>query len=523
MSRNFKGSGVGVKKMKKFPLILKYLEAFHKDIYDLFDDLGMEGALIPKRNGAITFLLPSKTYITKIRKSIESDNPEEATDMLLSLIIPDYLDSTAAFTEKQDDIPNLLGKKITIKGVSGNKVAIDDGDLTIDSDFRGFERQGNRKRGNLAVWELKGEVEFQNAPPATFKYLKREFDKTKKPFAKTIGKGEDNISELLRKTCESEIEAIINGKKNDEGLFISPILNAVARIIRGLSGNNDLLLAARCLLTKCHIIDFIILTKTPDIFPSSDIMEAYNKSVDQDNNVDTIKNLFNSNFNDNSSIISNFNKLESVKSNIQSSVCNLGSRLNKIICNIYEELDNSNTLKYENYSVSNVYPKYLSDIFKSNKGSHLALDETKQFLHVTFNKIKNSIPVNSPEWFDSRKTRAEEYRNFFQDFFDCFKITNDPNKSILNMQKLDVKDDKYAVSFCEEGLFLHFPTPTGNFNHLEDRVKYGGNDEDENILDLEYENTLDTFDNSAIKLSECTINELKAYMKSNNGRLPTFN
>ena len=99
---NAKG-GAGNKKMKKFPRIIDYLEAHHKDIYDLIDDLAMHGALTPKRGGSITFLIPDKKYIAKIRKSIESDKPEEATDMIGSLILLDLFETANDFAEKQDD------------------------------------------------------------------------------------------------------------------------------------------------------------------------------------------------------------------------------------------------------------------------------------------------------------------------------------------------------------------------------------------------------------------------------------
>ena len=165
--------GSGNKSMKKYPRILDYLEAHHKEVYDLIDDLAMHSSLTPKRGGSITFLLPDKKYILKIKKMILSETPEDATDMMGSLILLDLFESPSDFSNKQDDIPNSLGKKITIKNVSANKVDIDDGELTIDPDFKPFNRQGSSKRGNIAVWHLVGEVNYAHAGKSAFKYQKQ--------------------------------------------------------------------------------------------------------------------------------------------------------------------------------------------------------------------------------------------------------------------------------------------------------------------------------------------------------------
>jgi hypothetical protein len=86
---NVSKGGAGNKKMIKYPRILDYLEAHYKDVWDLFEDLAMHSSLTPRRGGGITFLIPDKKYIDNIKKIIESENPEPATDMLSSLILQD--------------------------------------------------------------------------------------------------------------------------------------------------------------------------------------------------------------------------------------------------------------------------------------------------------------------------------------------------------------------------------------------------------------------------------------------------
>ena len=79
----------GTKSMKKYPRIIDYLQNHYKKVYDLIDDAGMHASLTPRRGGSITFLIPDDKLIAKIRKTLESDDPEKATDMILSLILKD--------------------------------------------------------------------------------------------------------------------------------------------------------------------------------------------------------------------------------------------------------------------------------------------------------------------------------------------------------------------------------------------------------------------------------------------------
>lgn len=513
------GGSNDLNKMKKFPSILKYLEAHHSEIYNLIEDLGMEGSLIPKRQSGLTFLLPGKTYTNKIRKTMESSKPEDASDMLLSLIIPVCLDSVSAFEKFQDDIPNLLGKRIIVKSISGNKVLIDDGELTLDTNFSGFERFGRGTRGNLAVWDLKGEVEYQKAPPATYKYLKS----TKKGVVgkgKKVGGSDFDLSNLVEDTIEKEVKSIKDGLK-ENGKFVSPMLNVVARILRGLK-DDHLKLAARCLLTKCPIIDFFILTKTPNIFHSDLILKAYEDGApDNNNNVDTIKKFFNQSFDDDCAIISDCNKLLTLKEKIVNNFENSGISINKKICNIYSDLDSTNCLTFEGTEIMDVYPSFLHEIFKNNPGSHIVLDEFKQFLHCSIEKIKKGIPSDSENWYNTKEERAKEYSELFKDFNMCCNKMNDPSKNILSDTPLDKNDTTVAKSFLQSGMFLQFPTSNDSYQKLEDRIKYGGNDDSECIDELNFEKELEFYENSECKLSDSTIQELKAYVSAN-GQFPTL-
>lgn len=163
------------KGMKKFPRISDYLEVHHPDVYQLLVDSGMIGNLTPKRGVGRTFLVPDSKLVKEIRKLLDSvdDGPEKASEIIGSLIIKDYLPSPKEWKEHQDDIPNVMGKKVQIKSVNGSKVELVAGTIEPDKKYVPFERQGNAPRGNTAVWKLSGHVPHDaKVPDATGKYTR---------------------------------------------------------------------------------------------------------------------------------------------------------------------------------------------------------------------------------------------------------------------------------------------------------------------------------------------------------------
>jgi hypothetical protein len=529
MNRNDRTKGgSGNKKMKKFPRILDYLEAHHKDVYDIIDDLAMHGALTPKRGGSITFLIPDKKYIGKIRKAIESDKPEEATDMIGSLILLDLFETPSDFSEKQDDVPNLLGKKITIKGVAGSKVNVDDGELTVDTGFKPFERQGSSKRGNLAVWELKGEIKYEGAPSATFKYAKTPQKGSKR---KEGGGEHSEICKLVYDITKEEVDCIRQGTGGPNN-YKSPMLNAVACVMRGLMSDpnlNDEYLKARSILTKHPIIDFYLLFQTPDVFPADKILTAHKAGKpDINNNVETIKNFFKKTIADaavlNYDLLAELNRAkDELRSNIRESV-NL--KLNEKVIRAYNEIDENNKLIYmgTTYYAGKLYPDVLANVFKSHKNLHLALDEAMYFIYTVLRRIKSS----TPDWEAGRPKRAEEYAALFMTIKDCFGKLGDPNKSMVLRPPIDSHDIYQTTEFWRE-FGLHLPMSIAEFeNAADERVIRGGSEsldiysKDLVDVDKEIECELCNYDNSDLTLSDNTVAELKAYLKANDGKFPTL-
>ena len=113
---------------------MDYLEVHHKPVYNLYNWMGMHTSLTPKRGGGLTLLLPDAKMVAELTKQVESEDAAKATDVLSGLIIQDYLGDAKAWADKQDDIPNLLGKRILVKNVSAGKVILEGGaELTLDA------------------------------------------------------------------------------------------------------------------------------------------------------------------------------------------------------------------------------------------------------------------------------------------------------------------------------------------------------------------------------------------------------
>ena len=160
--------------MSKYPRILDFLEAHHPDLYSIFDDLALSSSLTPKRGASgITFLLPDASLVKELRKQTDGDDPEVATDILFSLIIPVFLPDAKSWQEVKDDVPNLLNKKVEVSNVGASEIKLKSGSLTLNKKFKPFSRSGTSNRGNMAVWDLKGTVEYKSAPESDRKYTKK--------------------------------------------------------------------------------------------------------------------------------------------------------------------------------------------------------------------------------------------------------------------------------------------------------------------------------------------------------------
>lgn len=232
----------GALNLKKFPRILDYLEAKHKDIAEIINDLGVANSLVPRRGtDGITFLLPSKEYIKEIHTLAESDNPEKAIDIIFSLIIPVLLDETQDWKNSKD-IGNILGKKVVVKEVDARSVKLENGAVLVnDSDFKPMNT-----RKNMAVWKLTGKVDL-NAPDFSGAF--------KRPEKKKIGSFEAQNDKVIREFiayCELMERQAVSASKS--GKIKSVKLNVVCNAANYCRVNSGNLIAAQTLKILEHCI-----------------------------------------------------------------------------------------------------------------------------------------------------------------------------------------------------------------------------------------------------------------------------
>lgn len=169
------------KTMKKFPRIVDYIQAEHPDLGGIIDDLALQNSFVPRRAGGITFLVPNAKYTADIRARADGDEPEIATDMIQSLILPVLLEEVSDWKDYSDDVPNLLGKRVDVASVGVDKIILRNGSIiTRNKVFKPFTRSGASERANMAVWDLNGFIDLE-APVSARKSgaLKRKPIKTR--------------------------------------------------------------------------------------------------------------------------------------------------------------------------------------------------------------------------------------------------------------------------------------------------------------------------------------------------------
>jgi hypothetical protein len=443
-----KSQGGTPAKLKKFPRIADYLMKRHKDVYDLIDDAAMHGSLSPRKGSGITFLLPEPALVKKITNLLESEDPERATDIISSLIITDYLPSVKEFAARKDDIPTLLGKKLVIKSVGANGVEIDNGTLTLDEGFKPFSRSGNATRGNMAVWKLKGEVEYEKAPRSEGKYTKSS------GHSKKGGDGEYEGGGVFGGATDTEIESFIQKVVNDECASIagqkpgekrkSPMLRAVVNLLNEWKKSSpDKYDQARSILSLNPIISFFLIFKNRKFFPSADLdVPDLMYPADRD-----IVANFREIVGDKSGSAAMFSKRDAVKKAIEKikSENPVNIKTPEKIKSIYTGIDENNSIG----GIANVYPARAAEAFKSNPGLHLLIDEFRNFLYASVCKI------------NCEKSPAGQAKAFSQLIHDvnAFRSLLHPERTL--MDRSDPSDKSKSVMQVQgpfwKNFALHLP------------------------------------------------------------------
>jgi hypothetical protein len=517
--------GGATKKMKKFPRIIDYLELNHPKVYELLNHLVLQGNLTPRRGGAITFLVPNADYLKKVEKVLESDDPEGAVDMILCLILTDLFQKPEDFAEKKDDIATLLGTRLLVKSVTPSKVIIEDGEISLDTKFVPFSRHGPAKRGNMAVWNLiKGSVKYEGVPKANPKPLKG---------AKMGGRGRpvrggsEDAKQILRDKVriieQAQLNTVRSGQVSSNGKVICHLMNAVSAILRVISdpknGFVDEYRTAKCVLTMHPEIDLYLLTN-PLIFDPVRICKALEMGVAQDKNVDCCKEFCDTFvpelLKDEPALLLSNSGVRQARQQVDDVLRGIISRTSirtaDQVTNLYQQLDQTNMLD----GVGPMYPECLASKFRSKAGLHLFLDEFCQNLWCKFRDV-----MEAPN-LEAKYAAWKDYFHF------VYTVYGDPS----NLERSQIcKTDRWGVKLDQNNIHmviipflqmwaLHIPCPS------DDRVMLGAGEIPDPMSKELYGahekamEELERHDNSALKVSEHCLAEIRAYMKANNGKLP---
>jgi hypothetical protein len=487
--------------MKKYPRIIDYLQRHQKPVYELIDSVAMHGSLTPRRGGGITFLIPDKKLITKINKVLESDEPEKATDIISSLIITDCLNSTQDFKNKQQNIPTLIGKKLVVKSVSAKDVELEGGGkLTVNAKFQPFERSGNARRGNMAVWDLSGEVDYENAPatefgdgPATIggsSHLKR-------------GGGSDtHLDNQIRQVIERERQLI--GSRQIDDIRSSAMLSAVVNKLEEWKSSDDCKFKCAMELIPGHPIPaFFLIFCNRKIFPAGEIGNI--DFTSGENDPSRLQTMIVEHRKDSEKKL---NAISEIRENFVTS--KFAPREFK---KMYDTLQSKNTLEYKNSKIENFYHDDLFQKIKSVPNLKCAIDQFCMQSYTIMHEM--SMATRNP---------AEQLRIFDEyvrdiSVYNKFETIRDNLCQFLDMDKYFTDANMISVykSFLRDFAFAPPSVVTADA-----RYRYTGQGEDddssstgETAIDLEAE-----FKAEPTELSDHSKQELISYLKSHGGKLP---
>jgi hypothetical protein len=516
-------------KLKKYPRIIDYLEVKYPAIYELIDDLSMSGSLTPRRGGAITFLNPDAAYVKEIKKVAESDHPEDAVDMISSLILTDLFEKPEDFVRKKESVATLYGTKLLIKSIAQTKVIIEDGEITPDKNFTPFARHGTSKRDNMAVWHLKGKVKYEGVQKVMQPRRTYEHEEKESAVHGSHEEDEKQLGAIKTAVLKDKLSAILYEKKAQDGNALCPFINAVTRLLRVFRDDiefSEEYRRAKCIITMCPMIDYYLLYCDPLIFPYANVLKAYKRGVDINANAETYR-TFCSDYS-NEALKSNPDVLlfsaagvqtaNDARVNIHNTMFTKISRETpNLILKEYTECDTKNTINGK----GPLYPPSLSNIFATNPGLHLMLDEFAFIVYMGLQDVKSAPDA---------KEKCKRMQDLMHAIYEAYgSLTNPAKKTRLDQPSsygmdIDAPNSLYqCVANFWKTWGLHMPC---NMQTNFEEFVHGGSEDARNpyskelvSVDKHFMDELASYDNSEARLSESTMAELRAYVKAH-GKLP---
>lgn len=151
------------KSVNKHCSILNYLEDKDPTLYKIIKHLCMGGMFkVRKHSSGLTFLRPDSNLVDKLKKLAYGDNPEEAVQVIQSMILLDNLESLDDFANNKDDISTFLRKKLPVASANSKSVMLTNGaEIRVDDDF------DSRNDKNISVHLLSKEFVPTDTEPAS--------------------------------------------------------------------------------------------------------------------------------------------------------------------------------------------------------------------------------------------------------------------------------------------------------------------------------------------------------------------
>lgn len=180
---------MGDKKLQKFCRIFQWIEREDPELARAIRDLCLEGALSPSpAHRGITFLFPDEKRRKEIDKIAYGDDPDKASEIIRSYIIPDIFLSPSDFASKDRQCGNHLG-------VGFGKPTAHDSDSVTFKDFKIEKAKTfkamNKRSDDISVWKV-----VSGSPPMKGEaYSAPKKERREKP-AK-VGRGEQRVSARL--------------------------------------------------------------------------------------------------------------------------------------------------------------------------------------------------------------------------------------------------------------------------------------------------------------------------------------
>jgi len=530
--------------MKKYARILDYLQNHEKEIFGLFDELGMQGTLTPFRGRGITLLLPDAKTVKKLQGIVVSEAPEEATDFLDTMILTDYYGSAQDFLKAKANIANRAGNTLLVKAVNGSKVVAEgeEGDVEITQveKFKGFDRMGKAPREKMAVWQLKGMPKLKTPPAAPKKPLGGKVSGAAEP-SQQVELAASKLSAWRQELVAKKLKCLAEGKHSEQdGKLECPLLSAVCQVLSAWREQakeslpaRACLYKARCLVTHNPCIDFFLLFANPQVFPAEQLIFAKeasaevgapasflkdfcDKDVPEKEELELYKDL---GLPEERALALHRAGMEQLREAREELVSNIAGNLTTALArtrSAYEQLAKQNQLGGARPALSPV----LVRCYQEHPGLALLIDEAVWWLDTQLRACQ-ALPLPEQAAFC-----AGMFRSWDEVYGD---LTFEERKSLLLQPKrfgLELDGRGFAQECLApfiKAYMLRVPCSTGLVSGGDDDEE-GGDEDPYSPAPVDigglFRGGLEHYTNAEARVSKETILQMRAYMQAHGGQLP---